>query len=205
MGEILFHHHYLHLTQVRAHFSVSKVQYEFLRFVINFHYLHLTQVRAHFSVSKVQYEFLRFVINFHYSKLEQIQTYFSVFFFVVVLEKRKMVEENFQVQVRIRIQIRSIRSQMVLYFLFFPIFIKFLVNFRNIFTSKVTKLTILIDKGYFMTSSEIFMLPFVGSNIVWTIDIAQAILARKIILGPEIGILGKKVEIVFHRRRNYFT
>ena len=85
-----------------------------------------------------------------------------------------MVEENFQVQVRIRIQIRSIRSQMVLYFLFFPIFIKFLVNFRNIFTSKVTKLTILIDKGYFMTSSEIFMLPFVGSNIVWTIDIAQA-------------------------------
>src|SRR6185436_1659026 len=96
-----------------------------------------------------------------------------------------MVEENFQVQVQvqIQIQIRSIRSQMVLYFLFFPIFIKFLVNFRNIFTSKVTKLTILIDKGYFMTSSEIFMLPFVRSNIVWTIDIVVSKLGTILFLG----------------------
>jgi hypothetical protein len=30
-------------------------------------------------------------------------------------------------------------------------------------------------------------------------------LHAKLFWGPEIAITGKKVEIVFHRRRNYFT
>jgi hypothetical protein len=30
-------------------------------------------------------------------------------------------------------------------------------------------------------------------------------LHAKLFWGPEIAISGKKVEIVFHRRRNYFT
>src|SRR5436190_6667203 len=35
--------------------------------------------------------------------------------------------------------------------------------------------------------------------------VSQLYLHAKLFWGPEIAILGKKVEIVFHRRRNYFT